>query len=92
MGVEALWWTRGGYDRFKHTARILARTLVPNVYDDTAHGVLLGGIAGDESSDAARSALKAVWQDDHSDKWWCKFGYSRRGLEHITQIGVKKER
>ena len=62
------------------------------MYDDTAHGVLLGGIAGDESSDAARSALQAVWQDDHGDKWWCKFGYSRRGLEHITQIGVKKER
>jgi len=45
-GVEALWWTRGGYDRFKHTARILARTLVPNVYDDTAHGMLLGGHRG----------------------------------------------
>jgi len=91
-GVEALWWTRGDYDRFKHTARILARTLVPNVYDDTAHGVLLGGTAGDESSEAARKALQAVWQDDHGDKWWCKFGHSRRGLEHITQIGVGKER
>lgn len=31
-------------------------------------------------------------QDDFSDKWWCKFGHSRRGLEHIASIEEGRQR
>lgn len=30
--------------------------------------------------------------DDVGNKWWCKFGHSRRGLEHISSIGEGRQR
>jgi hypothetical protein len=30
--------------------------------------------------------------DDMSNKWWCKFGHSRRGLEHIVSVNEGRQR
>uniref|UniRef100_A0A7S1FXY1 Uncharacterized protein n=1 Tax=Corethron hystrix TaxID=216773 RepID=A0A7S1FXY1_9STRA len=87
-GHDALWWSRSDYEHFRHTARILARTLIPHERDRDARSYLTCC----RSSVTATSYLHNVWQDEHGDKWWCKFGHSRRGLEHITQIGVGRER
>ena len=30
--------------------------------------------------------------DDYGSKWWCKFGHSRRGLEHIASMDEGRQR
>lgn len=30
--------------------------------------------------------------DSYGDKWWCKFGHSRRGLEHVVSIAEGRQR
>lgn len=31
-------------------------------------------------------------EGDVGNKWWCKFGHSRRGLEHIVSVGEGRQR
>jgi len=82
-----IWWQRQDYDEFKKTSRMLAKALV-----EENSRVWLATTSVRNHSVQATMELASHWRAEHGDKWWCKFGHSRRGLEHITQIGVGRER
>lgn len=60
------------------------------------------GTKGEQHSAEYKSALKKYgvedeneeksFDDDVSSKWWCKFGHSRRGLEHIVSVNEGRQR
>jgi len=47
------------------------------------------GVAADEADDNSTGS-----EEDgcDNDKWWCKFGHSRRGLEHIVSVDEGRQR
>jgi hypothetical protein len=78
-----IWWTRSDYDSFKKTGRTIARAMVE------------GGSHIWLQSQFTREEKKKFGTDETEDestsqkmgeKWWCKFGHSRRGLEHIANM------
>lgn len=75
-----IWWSRVDYEDFKKAGRIISRALL-----EGGSEIWLSSKSG--------FTLSAVNQNDHQDgKWWCKFGHSRRGLEHIASIEEGRHR
>ena len=82
MERTSVWWQRKDYDEFKKAGRIITKALVEG-----------GSEIWLKSSASVKNVLnKTGFDDDHGDSWWCKFGHSRRGLEHITDIEQGKRR
>ena len=69
----ALWLTKHYYAEFKKTGRIIAKAMLEG---------------GSEIWLSSRTLEKeaGLGGEDFGEKWWCKFGHSRRGLEHITRM------
>lgn len=71
---DLIWWTRKDYQDFKKTGRIISMAM------------LTGGseiwLYSDESKNSKTAASEEV--ENFGEKWWCKFGHSRRGLEHVV--------
>ena len=82
MERTAVWWQRKDYDEFKKAGRIITRALVEGGTE----------IWLNKSASVKNASNKKAFGDDHGDSWWCKFGHSRRGLEHITDIEQGKWR
>lgn len=92
-----IWWQRSDYDDFKKTGRIIAKAMLEGGSDiwlqtsdawgrrkDKRVGNNLLNLSSVNDNDEEKSA------DD--EKWWCKFGHSRRGLEHIVTIQEGRQR
>jgi len=47
---------------------------------------------GGKPSDQEAGETPAENEDDVGGKWWCKFGHSRRGLEHIASSSEGQQR
>lgn len=79
---DLIWWTRKDYQDFKKTGRIISMAM------------LTGGseiwLYSDESKNSKTSASEEV--ENFGEKWWCKFGHSRRGLEHVVCFEEGKHR
>ena len=79
-----LWWQPADYADFKKTARLIAKAL------------LQGGsevwLMTNPSWKGNGHGQEEQKEDTTSDKWWCKFGHSRRGLEHISSPEEGNER
>lgn len=69
----AIWWSKHDYAEFKKTGRIIAKAMLEG---------------GSEIWLSSRTLEKeaGLGGEDFGEKWWCKFGHSRRGLEHITRM------
>jgi len=74
-----IWWDSYDYVCFRRTAVFLANSLPSDGAETWLH-------VNSESKSSASGLLTS----DHDagggfpeEKWWCKFGHSRRGLEHI---------
>lgn len=104
---SSIWWQKWDYDDFRKTGRIITRamleggseiwlasnqswqvqgqskkTTLQNAIDLTEQGAK-AAYSGDDAADLIQST---------GDKWWHKFGHSRRGLEHIASIKEGSER
>lgn len=89
-----VWWQRSDFEDFKKTARIIAKAMLTGGSEiwlqtsDVWHAPRgkkdIRGDAGNEDPDEAG--------DPAEQKWWCRFGHSRRGLEHIVCQQEGKER
>lgn len=44
------------------------------------------------TNDNDEKSKGGVGEDDDKNKWWCKFGHSRRGLEHVVSNSEGKAR
>jgi len=90
-----IWWQRSDFEEFKKTARMIAKAMltggseiwlstsdvwhVPKGRRDTTTITTPVTTTADEDNLDNNGA-----DDAHGQKWWCKFGHSRRGLEHIV--------
>jgi len=77
-----VWWQKGEYDDFKKTARIITKAL------------LTGGseIWLSETKGKDNNGFNDDNKNTFGSKWWCKFGHSRRGLEHLCNINEGRNR
>ena len=98
-----VWWQRWDYEDFRKTGRIITRAMLEGGSEiwlasnqswqhlgasksatlKNAMTLAERGTKNGETTDLIRST---------GDKWWHKFGHSRRGLEHIASIKEGSER
>lgn len=98
-----IWWQRWDYEDFRKTGRIITRAML-----EGGSEIWLASNQSWQHQGASKSAtLKNVMSlaekgtkngetadiiRSTGDKWWHKFGHSRRGLEHIASIKEGAER
>lgn len=92
-----IWWQRNDYDDFKKTGRIIAKAMVcggSEIWLQTSNAWGKQQGKGGHLNDATNGTKKDGEEkgEDVGSKWWCKFGHSRRGLEHIVSIEEGKQR
>mmetsp|Transcript_1305 Transcript_1305/g.1760 ORF Transcript_1305/g.1760 Transcript_1305/m.1760 type:complete len:561 (+) Transcript_1305:146-1828(+) len=107
MGADekkGVWWQKADYDDFKKAGRLIAKAMleggsevwlatnkswranngVNKVNGNRAFHLSERGDIDQTTGDPASNAA--------SDKWWHKFGHSRRGLEHIASVEEGRQR
>lgn len=75
-----IWFQKSDYEDFRRTGRIITKAMV-----EGGSEIWLAN-----SDKAGKSSVSSV--GDQGDKWWHKFGHSRRGLEHVVSIEEGRER
>jgi len=72
-----VWWDHDDYDDFRKTSTFLAHA-IPN-------GDAIKWMNGSHVSEPPPEYAHDINSDINTvcEKWWCKFGHSRRGLEHM---------
>lgn len=83
---KEIWWQRADYRSFRRTIEILSENLVKNVQDD----VWMLNMHDQNCFDS--STTKERENNEDGAKWWCNYGHSRRGLEHICSTEQGKHR
>jgi len=75
-----IWWSRSDYEDFKKAGRMISKAILEggsSIWLSSKSGFKFSEVDGDNS---------------YGNKWWCKFGHSRRGLEHIASIEEGRHR
>ncbi len=90
-----IWWQRNDYEDFKKTGRIISKAMLQGgseiwLQTSNAWSKKIGQRKQSISGDGEEKKVNA--DDDVGNKWWCKFGHSRRGLEHIVSIDEGRQR
>lgn len=79
-----IWWLRSDYEDFRRTGRIITRAM------------LEGGseiwLASSEKKKKNKPSESGDIVTAPGDKWWHKFGHSRRGLEHVVSVDEGRQR
>ena len=97
----AIWWRKVDYDDFKKTGRIITRAMLEGgselwLNSERCTGSQArnfhrarseGGGSGDTVDGDAHDPITVT-----GDKWWHRFGHSRRGLEHVVSLDEGKQR
>jgi hypothetical protein len=85
-----IWWQRSDYEDFRKTGRIITRAML-----EGGSEIWLAASNNGSSSSSSSSSAKAHENSDATatgDKWWHKFGHSRRGLEHVVSMEEGRQR
>jgi hypothetical protein len=102
-----IWWQKPDYEEFRKTGKMITKAMLeggseiwlatnqswqmPN--QGKAQTLQYASSLADRHAAFKKGDLKA--KQDHEetrDKWWHKFGHSRRGLEHIASIDEGRQR
>jgi hypothetical protein len=81
-----IWWQKNDYEDFRKTGRIITKAML-----EGGGEIWLAGGTADASSKKKKNE-EYVNAKDTGDKWWHKFGHSRRGLEHVVSIEEGRQR
>ena len=91
-----IWWQRSDYEDFRKTGRIITRAML-----EGGSKIWLASNesswkknkdkkknknTGDHVDESPESSESGDTISATGDKWWHKFGHSRRGLEHVVLI------
>jgi hypothetical protein len=104
---KGTWWQRADYEEFRKTGRMITRAMLeggseiwlatnsswqtPN--KDKQSTLKKAYSLADRHAAFSKGDLNAKKEyEDTRDKWWHKFGHSRRGLEHIASIDEGRQR
>jgi len=102
-----IWWQRSDYEEFRKTGRMITKAMLEGgseiwlatnqswqLPNKDKHATLKNACSLAEQHAAFEkgdvSAKKNY--EETRDKWWHKFGHSRRGLEHIASIDEGRQR
>lgn len=106
MEKSSVWWQKSDYDDFKKAGRIVAKAMLQGGSEIwLATNNAWSSKQQKHQSQGQRSAStgtdikinqeageKPSQDEDFGNKWWCKFGHSRRGLEHIASVEEGRQR
>mmetsp|Transcript_35359 Transcript_35359/g.51626 ORF Transcript_35359/g.51626 Transcript_35359/m.51626 type:complete len:514 (+) Transcript_35359:230-1771(+) len=81
---NAQWWTKDDFNSFKRGNVVVTRNIV-----DGGSAVWLSNQSNPGQANGSASN-KAPSDDD--DKWWHKYGHSRRGLEQVASVDEARQR
>lgn len=99
-----VWWQKSDYEEFRKTGRMITRAMLeggseiwlasnqswlqPN---QSRASTLKSAYTMSGRHQAMNKSQKAAYEKAR-DKWWHKFGHSRRGLEHIASMDEGRQR
>lgn len=98
-----LWWQKEDYEEFRKTGRLITRAMLEGgseIWLATNRSWQLPNQSRSSTLKYATSLaaknkgdMKAKKEyEETRDKWWHKFGHSRRGLEHMASIDEGRQR
>ncbi|GKY99198.1 hypothetical protein MPSEU_000875200 [Mayamaea pseudoterrestris] len=90
-----IWWTKTDYESFRRTGRMITKAMMEGgseiwladskaAPNNHSHNSLAA--AGLSINNKSPTSFKK------GDKWWHRFGHSRRGLEHVVSFDEGKQR
>ncbi len=82
-----IWWRRSDYEDFRKAGRIITRAML-----EGGSEIWLASTEKDITHKKGGSSIHAGAVTVPGDKWWHKFGHSRRGLEHVVSIDEGRQR
>lgn len=89
---SCIWWQKPDYDEFRKTGRMISRVMLQGGSEIWLATNQSWQLPNQGRAATLRRAMANVDNEDASDKWWHKFGHSRRGLEHIASIDEGRQR
>ena len=87
-----IWWQKADYDEFRKTGRLISKVMLQGGSEIWMATNESWQLPNQGRAATLRRAMANVDNEDASDKWWHKFGHSRRGLEHIASIDEGRQR
>lgn len=87
-----IWWQKGDYDEFRKTGRMISKVMLQGGSEIWLATNQSWQLPNQGKAATLRRAMANVDNEDASEKWWHKFGHSRRGLEHIASIDEGRQR
>jgi hypothetical protein len=102
-----VWWQKSDYEQFRKTGRMITKAMLEGgseiwlatnqswqLLNQGRQSTLKSVYSLAERQAALKKGdLKAKKEyEETRDKWWHKFGHSRRGLEHIASIDEGRQR
>eukprot|EP00531_Pseudo-nitzschia_arenysensis_P014682 CAMPEP_0116128156 /NCGR_PEP_ID=MMETSP0329-20121206/7211_1 /TAXON_ID=697910 /ORGANISM="Pseudo-nitzschia arenysensis, Strain B593" /LENGTH=623 /DNA_ID=CAMNT_0003622279 /DNA_START=223 /DNA_END=2094 /DNA_ORIENTATION=+ len=87
-----IWWQRADYDEFRKTGRMISKVMLQGGSEIWLATNQSWQLPNQGKAATLRRAMANIDNEDASDKWWHKFGHSRRGLEHIASIDEGRQR
>jgi hypothetical protein len=84
-----IWWQRTDYEDFRKAGRIITRAMLEGgseIWLASNESLLKKKEKGGKTSPTGDTIQAA------GDKWWHKFGHSRRGLEHVVSVDEGRQR
>jgi len=82
-----IWWQRPDYDDFRKTGRIITKAMMEGGSELWLSSERATGRKTKEKVNESGDLISVT-----GDKWWHKFGHSRRGLEHVVSMEEGKQR
>lgn len=81
-----IWWQRSDYNDFKKTISIISQKLLEHVSNEVWF------LSAQDTRFLTPS--EKSHENNFGRKWWCRYGHSRRGLEHIctTEEGTFRQK
>jgi hypothetical protein len=82
-----VWWQKSDYEDFRKTGRIITRAML-----EGGGEIWLTGGSSPPATSKKKKSDDSSESAETGDKWWHKFGHSRRGLEHVVSIEEGRQR
>jgi len=89
---SSIWWQKPEYDAFRKTGRIISKVMLQGGSEIWLATNQSWQLPNQGKAATLRRAMANVDREETRDKWWHKFGHSRRGLEHIASIDEGRQR
>lgn len=89
---SSIWWQKEDYDEFRKTGRLVSKAILQGGSEIWLASNQSWQLPNQGKSATLRRALENADTEDTDEKWWHKFGHSRRGLEHIASMDEGRQR